>query len=118
MERRFSVEAKSFSFTVNTGKPVVRLEEKRKGFGGFLSLGIKCSDWLANTVEEALESQRKEDFARSFRDEVRVLKVRLGSNKAGRFLEASVFVEGVRKGVIRLPEGRGGWGWQRFVDEL
>jgi hypothetical protein len=80
MERRFSVEAKTFSF----------------------------SD----------KAQRKEDFARTFRDEVRVLKVRMGSNKAGYFLEVAVFVEGGRKGVIRLPEGRGGWGWQRFVDEL
>jgi hypothetical protein len=56
-------------------------------------LGIKGTVWLANTVEEALESQ-KEDFARSFRDEVRVLKVRMGSNKAGCFLEAAIFVDG------------------------
>jgi hypothetical protein len=40
MERRFSVEAKSCSFLVNSGKLVLRLEEKRKGFGGFISLGI------------------------------------------------------------------------------
>jgi hypothetical protein len=56
MERRFSVEAKSFCFSANSGKSVLRLEEKRKGFGGFISLGIKCSDWLVNTVEEALEA--------------------------------------------------------------
>jgi hypothetical protein len=42
----------------------------------------------------------------------------MGSNKAGCFLEAAVFVEGGRKGVIRLLEGRQGWGWQRFVEEL
>jgi hypothetical protein len=85
---------------------------------GFILLGIKCSDWLANAVEEAMEAQRKEDFARTFRDEVGVLKVRMGSNKVGCFLEVVVFVEGGRKGVIRLLKGRGGWGWQRFVDEL
>jgi hypothetical protein len=118
MERWFSVEAKSFSFSANTGKSVLCLEEKRKGFSGFISLGIQCSDWLADMVEEALESQRKEDFARSFRDEVRLLKVRMGSNKAGCFLEVAVFIEGGRKGVIRLPEGCRGWGWQRFMDEL
>jgi hypothetical protein len=49
---------------------------------------------------------------------VRVLKVCLGSNKAGCFLEVAVFIEGSQKGVIRIPEGRGGWGWQRFVDGL
>jgi hypothetical protein len=54
-------------------------------------------------VEEALEPQKKKDFARSFRDDVRVLKVRMESNKVGNFLEAAIFVEGAWKGVIRLP---------------
>jgi predicted Ser/Thr protein kinase len=110
MERCFSEEAKSFLFTANTSKSILRLEDKRKGFSGFLSLGIKLSNWLVDKVEEALESQRKEDFARSFREEARVLKIRMGSNKAGCFLEVAVFVEGGRKGVIKLPEGCGGWG--------
>ena len=39
----------------------------------------------------------------------------MGSNKAGCFLEVAVFVEGGWKGVIRLPEGRGSWGWQRLA---
>jgi hypothetical protein len=118
MERRFVVEAKTFSFTARKGNEIIRLEEKRKGFGGFILLGIKGSGWLADAVKEAMEAQMKEDFARKHRDGARVLKVRLGSNKAGCFLEVAVFVEGGRKGVIRIPEGRDGWGWQRFVDEL
>jgi hypothetical protein len=75
MECQFSVEAKTFSFSANMGKLIIRLEEKRKCFGGFISLGIKCSDWLADAVEEGVGTQRKEDFARSFRDELRVVKV-------------------------------------------
>jgi hypothetical protein len=118
MELQFVVEAKSFSFSVKKGNAVLRLEEKRKGFDGFILLGTKCSVWLADVVGEVMVAQRKEDFARMCRDGERVLKVRLGSNKAGCFLEVAVFVEGSRKGVIRIPEGRGGWGWQRFVDEL
>jgi hypothetical protein len=98
MECRFSVEAKTFSFSAHTGKSVLRLEEKRKGFSGFISLGIKFLEWLAVVVEEALGTQRKEDFARSFCDEVRVVKIQMGSNKAGYFLEAAVFIEGARKG--------------------
>jgi hypothetical protein len=73
---------------------------------------------LADAVEEVMEAQMKEDFARMHRDGARVLKVRLGSNKSGCFLEVAVFVVGGRKGVIWIPEERGGWGWQRFVDEL
>jgi hypothetical protein len=118
MERWFVVEVKTFSFTARKGNDVIRLEEKRKGFGGFILLGIKGSGWLADAVEAAMEAQMKEDFARMHQDEARVLKVRLGSNKAGCFLEVAVFVEAGRKGVIRILEGRVGWGWQRFVYEL
>jgi hypothetical protein len=47
------VEAKSFSFTALAGKTELRLEERRKGFVGSLSLSLQCSDWLADTVEAA-----------------------------------------------------------------
>jgi predicted Ser/Thr protein kinase len=98
MERRFSVEAKSFSFSVVSGKPVLRLEERRKGFKGFILLGIKASVWLADMVEEACETQKREDFARSLCDEVRVLKVRMGRNRFGSFLEARYLLRVVGKG--------------------
>jgi hypothetical protein len=39
MENRFSVEAKSFSFSVEIGKPKLQLEERRKGFARVVSLG-------------------------------------------------------------------------------
>jgi hypothetical protein len=118
MQRQFSVEAKSFSFSAKKGNVDLQLEEKRKGFGGFILMGTKCSGWLADVVEEVIEAQRKDGFARSFRDEVRVLKVRTGSNKAGCFLGEAVFAEGDPKGINKLPKGHGGWGWQRFMDEL
>jgi hypothetical protein len=79
MERQFVVEAKSFSFSAKKGNAVIRLEEKRKGFGGFILLGFKCSGWLADAVEEVMEAQVKEDFARTYRDEVRVLKAVWGA---------------------------------------
>jgi hypothetical protein len=56
MECWFSVEEKSFSFSVVSGKPVLCLDEKHKGFNGFILLGIKDSVWLTDTVEEALET--------------------------------------------------------------
>jgi hypothetical protein len=119
MECRFSVEAKTFSFSVISGKAVLRLEEKRKHFSGFILLGGKGSVWLADKVEEAIGDPKKGEFASSFSDEVRVLKLQMGSNRAGWFLEAAVFVEGNRKGVIRLPRaaevGDGGDSWRNFT---
>jgi hypothetical protein len=35
------MEAKTFSFSVISGKAVLRLEEKQKRFGGFILLGGK-----------------------------------------------------------------------------
>lgn len=105
MERRFVVEAKSFSLSATKGKSEICLEERRKRFSGSISLGIRCSDWLANMVEEAIMSPGKEEFVKSFRVEVEVLMVCKGSNKAGCFLQATVFAKGGWKGVIWLTKG-------------
>jgi hypothetical protein len=84
------------------------LGESGKSFNGSCSMGIRCSDWLADTVEEALY-QGKDDFVTSFYEEVEVLMLRKGSNMANCFLEAAVFAKEGRKGVIWLLEGRGRW---------
>jgi hypothetical protein len=41
-----------------------------------------------------------------------------GGNKAGRFLQVGIYVEGGRKGGIWIPEGRNGSGWRRFANEF
>jgi hypothetical protein len=119
MERRFSVEAKAFCFTVMEGSTNLRLEERRKGFVGVIRVGPQSAVWLVAKVEEAVQSPRGQvRLDTGFReDETRIL-VREGCNKAGRFLEVAVVVDGGRKGTIWLPEGRKGWGWRRFVSEM
>jgi hypothetical protein len=118
MERSFTFEAKTFCLSAKDGYPLFRLEERRKGFVGYIFASSQCSSWLVDTVEAAILSQAKEEFAKSFREGDKVTMVHGGGNKAGRFLEVSVFAEGGRKGVIWLPEGRYGRGWQRFAGEL
>jgi hypothetical protein len=56
MESHFFVEAKSFSFWVEKDKLGLRVEERRKGFDGVVSLGPWCVTWLIVTVEEVLQS--------------------------------------------------------------
>jgi hypothetical protein len=41
-----------------------------------------------------------------------------GCNKASRFLEVAVEVDGGWKGTIWIPKGRKGWGWRHFVSEM
>jgi hypothetical protein len=48
----------------------------------------------------------------------KALMVHRGGNKASRFLQVGIYIEGGRKGVICIPEGRSGNGWRRFVNEL
>jgi hypothetical protein len=117
MERCFSVEAKRFSFSAKAEVPKLRLEERRKGFYGFIALGHQGSAWLLASVEEALKVSAKE-FVKYFREDVKVLMVRGGENKSGCYLEVEVFAEGGRKAAIWLPEGREGWGWARVAGVL
>jgi hypothetical protein len=116
MERRFSIEAKVFYFSAKEGSPVLRLEERRKKFLRFIFASIPCSSWLVDTVEAACLV--KEDIAKSFREGDKVCMVHGGANKAGRFLEVSIYVEGGRRGVLWIPKGRSRSGWHRFAEEL
>jgi hypothetical protein len=118
MERSFSVEAKSFRLSAKIGSPNLRLEERRKGFVGFIFASVQCLEWLVETVESAIQAQVKEEIAKTFREGDKAMMVHGGVNKAGRYLEVSFLAVGGRKGVIWLPEGRFGRGWRRFAGKL
>jgi hypothetical protein len=59
-----------------------------------------------------------QEFVKSFREGSKILIARRGGNRTRHFLEATVFGLGSRKGFVIIPEGRGGWGWQKFSGEL
>ena len=69
-------------------------------------------------MEATLLPPRKEDFTKSFRENGKALMVHKGCNRAGRFLEATIFAEGGQRRGIWFPEGREGWCWQHNVGEL
>jgi hypothetical protein len=98
MERRFSIEAKSFCFSSKEGFSYLRLEERRKNFVGFIFASSPCAAWLMDMVEAV--TQVKEDITKSYREGDKVLMVHGGSNKAGRYLEVSIYAEGGCKGVL------------------
>jgi hypothetical protein len=109
---------KAFCFTAKEGSTELQLEERRKGFIGVIRVGPQSAVWLVAKVEEAVQSQVKDGSAMGFREDVNCLLVHEGCNKAGRFLEVAVEVDGGRKGTIWLLEGRKGWGWHRVVSEM
>jgi hypothetical protein len=80
-------------------------------------VGHQCSAWLVDTVEEAVHSLVKEDIVKGYCEDAKVLMAFGGGNKAGRFLEVAVYIEGGRKGIIWLPKGHNGRSWRFFVGE-
>jgi hypothetical protein len=118
LERRFFMEAETFLFSVEEGKSVLRTEERWKGFLGVVLLGLQCTTWVVAAMKEALRSQGVKDFIKSFQGDSKAWIVRKGCNKDGRFLEPVVYAVAGQRGFILVPEGRGGWGWKRVVDEL
>jgi len=118
MEVSFFVESKTFVFSVLDGASTMRVGEKRKSFSGEIFISPSCSEWLASTLESLVGFPEDQAFVKSFREGSRVLIARRGCNQAGRFMEAASFGMGGRKGFILIPEGRGGWGWIKFSDEL
>jgi hypothetical protein len=59
MENRFCVEAKTFLFSVEEGKPVLRVEESRKGFTGVVLLDLQVVAWAVAMGGEALRPKCK-----------------------------------------------------------
>jgi hypothetical protein len=98
MERRFFVEAKTFNCLTKDSN--FRLEERRKGFIGFILVGQQCATWLVAMVEEGFQSPVKEDFVKYVHEEGKTLMVSGCGNKAGRYLEVTTYAEGSRKGII------------------
>jgi hypothetical protein len=116
--RRFFVEAKNFELSVGEGASVLRLEEKRKGISNVLCLGLLGVGWLVATVENLVAELDSKAFVKSFREGSKKFIAQRDSNRFGRFLEVVVYFEGGRRSRIVIPEGRKGFGWRRFADEL
>jgi hypothetical protein len=118
MDRRFLVEAKAFVFSVHEGASVLRVEENRKFYSGAVLLSNQCIEWLISTMEVLWGGNGMPDSVKSFREGAKVTIVRTGGNINGRFMEVAVYGVGVQRGFLRIPEGRGGWGWLKFITEL
>jgi hypothetical protein len=70
MEKKFSVEAKSFAIVVLDGASVLRVVEKRIFFFFFskVVLSAQCSDWLASSLEVLMGIPEDQEFVKSFRE--------------------------------------------------
>jgi len=68
MEKKFSVEAKSFAFVALDGASVLRVVEKRNKFLGEVVLSAQCSNWLASTLEVLMGISEDQEFVKSFRE--------------------------------------------------
>jgi hypothetical protein len=118
MEKSFIVESKSFIFSALEGATRLKVGEKRNNFFGEFVISVQCSEWLVSSMESLLGYPEDIVLIKSFREGSKLTIARRDSNQAGRFLEVAVFGLGGRKGLILIPEGRGGWGWLKFSEKL
>jgi hypothetical protein len=118
MEKNFIVESKSFVFSVLEGATRLKVGEKRNNFFGEIVVSVQCSEWLVSSMESLLGYPEDIVFIKSYREGSKLTIAQRDSNQGGRFLEVAVFGLGGRKGLILILEGRGGWGWLKFSEEL
>jgi hypothetical protein len=111
MERRFTVEAKTFFFSMKASQ--LRLEERRKGFLGLILVDRRGASWLAATVEEASQSPTLVDFDKSSSEGRKSLSVKGDVTKVGgswRWWLSWTTIGRVSFGSLRLAQGGVGRG--------
>jgi hypothetical protein len=111
------VESKHFVLDVKGGSSGLNISETCRGVTRSILLGRKNSFWLLDTVVELLSANNSSAFWRKSRDFPGIYAQRC-VNKHGRFLTIEDYGDGRRRGVILVPEGRKGEGWEAFRLEL
>jgi hypothetical protein len=111
------IDNKSFLIPQVGGRnyPFCILERKFGKLLGKIWIGAKDIEWLATTIDFAINHGTARNFFKHRRDGYKALHVVQQSNRNDHFLEISEFHSGSRQGVIRLPEGKARHGWRDFA---
>ncbi|KAB1206137.1 hypothetical protein CJ030_MR7G014282 [Morella rubra] len=122
--RSFRVEAKEFHVSVSVGGVVKLTEWSRKSVSA-ISFGKYGAVWVINMGERLMAANGDSSFVSKANDYSQALLAQRCVNKAGRYVAILEYGEGRRRGVVMVPEGKGGEGWrlltgvfQEVVDHL
>ncbi|KAB1210183.1 UBX domain-containing protein 1 [Morella rubra] len=104
------VEAKEFHVYVTGGGAVTFTEWSRKAVSS-ISLGKFGAVWVVNMAEKLMAAVGGRSFVSKANDVARAFLAQRCANKAGRYVAIAEFGEGRRRGVVMVPEGKGGGCW-------
>jgi hypothetical protein len=115
---KWKVESKEFELVIKGGATGVRFFERNNKQQRSIFVLKEELNWLARIGEKLVAVRKAEVFwDQSRADYPRIISQKC-TNRHGNFLTIEEF-EGRRKcGSIRIPEGRCGEGWDRFMVEL
>jgi hypothetical protein len=116
--RRWSVESKVFELAIKGGNLGVRMVERSNGKHSSVFLLRDELVWMLGSMEVMERVGTSKVFWDQSRAGVPRIIVQQRANRNGRFLAVEEFDGRRRNGIILIPEGRQGQGWERLASEL
>uniref|UniRef100_A0A2N9F7C8 Reverse transcriptase domain-containing protein n=1 Tax=Fagus sylvatica TaxID=28930 RepID=A0A2N9F7C8_FAGSY len=115
----FRIDSKLFTLGFDGGRAdPYHIMENKGPIQGSIWLGRKGLHWALGELRKLKHSPSSRSGIFHFkRDGYRTLEFSCLSNRGGCFVELSEYHGGTQHGSIRIPEGRRGEGWARFVTE-
>ena len=115
---KWKVESKEFELVIKGGATEVRFfERNKKQQRSIFVLKVEL-DWLARIGEKLVVVRTSEVFWDQSQAGYPRIIAQKCTNRHGNFLTIEEFNGRRRCGLIRIPEGRCGKGWKRFMAEL
>jgi len=116
--RRWSVESKDFELVVAGGETGVRFREKCKGRIRSIFLERDEIGWLVRIFEELVTVEDSRVFWNQASYGLPRVIAQRCFNRHGSFLLVEEYAGSRKSGVVLIPEGRGGEGWDLFGSAL
>jgi hypothetical protein len=115
---KWKVESKEFELVIKGGATGVRFFERNNKHQRSIFVLRDELDWLARKGKELVAVENSEVFWDPSRAAYPRIIAQKCSNRHGNFLLLEEFDGRSKCGSIRIPEGRYGEGWERFLVEL
>ena len=116
----FRIDSKTFSFSFDGGRiDSYAILESRQNFKSSVWLSRKGMKWVLSCFTDIRDWVPGKDLLyKQYRENNKFFEFRGRSNKAGIFVDITVFFGGARHGCVMVPGSSNQAGWCLFANEL